>query len=144
MRVISGCSLLLFLATGTVAIGGPTNPGEITPCPDSPNCVSSLEKGTGRYTPPLSYAGSTEDARIKLIKVLKGFERVEIVESSGDYIHASFTSSVFGFVDDAQFLIEESEKSIHMKSASRSGYYDFGVNRRRCEAIRERFERSHP
>ena len=56
-----------------------------------------------------------------------------------DYIHAEFRSLVFQFVDDVEFYFPPEKSIIHVKSASRSGYYDFGVNRRRVERVRAAF-----
>jgi uncharacterized protein (DUF1499 family) len=56
------------------------------------------------------------------------------------YIHAEFTSFLFRFVDDVEFLLDDGSKTIHVRSASRVGYSDLGVNRRRVEAIRSRFD----
>ena len=110
-----------------------------TPCPGTPNCVSSMESGTKHYLSPLRYESVAETARKRLIEVIKEFKRARIVENRDVYIRATFTSFLFGFVDDVEFLVDDNEKLIHMKSASRSGSYDFGVNRRRCETIRQRF-----
>lgn len=114
--------------------------GVFTLCPKTPNCISSMEADSDRFVASLVYQGSIEAARRKLIEVINGFKRTQIEENSEQYIRASFTSFLFRFVDDVEFIFDEKEKRIHMKSASRSGSYDFGVNRRRCEAIRERFQ----
>lgn len=114
---------------------------EFTPCPDTPNCVSSREAGTDHYIAPLSYEGSTETARRRLNEIINGFKRTQIVENRDFYIRATFTSFLFRFVDDVEFLFDDNRKLIHMKSASRSGSYDLGVNRRRCEKIRKQFHK---
>ena len=57
-----------------------------------------------------------------------------------DYIRAEFRSRIFQFVDDVEFLFENQGNVIHVKSASRTGYSDFGVNRKRVEKIRAAFE----
>lgn len=57
--------------------------------------------------------------------------------SDDNYIHAEFTSSIFRFVDDVEFYFETAEKIVQVRSASRKGYYDWGVNRRRIEKIRK-------
>ena len=135
-------TLILFLPwTTIVASVGESRMKDnaFTPCPDTPNCVSSMEEGSYTYLPPLRYEGTAEIARTRLIEVINGFKRTQIVESRDVYIRATFTSFLFRFADDVEFLFDENEKLIHMKSASRSGSYDFGVNRRRCEAIRQRF-----
>ncbi len=61
---------------------------------------------------------------------------MQIVVEEPTYIHAEFTSALFRFVDDVEFLFAEPEKVIHVRSASRAGYYDFGANRTRIGRIR--------
>lgn len=68
-------------------------------------------------------------------------ERTNIVTETDNYFHAEFKSALMGFVDDSEFYHDEREDVIHVRSASRVGYSDFGVNRRRVESIRERFNR---
>jgi uncharacterized protein (DUF1499 family) len=67
-------------------------------------------------------------------------KRVRIVTAEECYLHAEFTSALFRFVDDVEFLLDDGTKTIHVRSASRVGYSDLGVNRRRVEAIRYRFD----
>jgi len=109
-------------------------------CPDSPNCVSS-QSGDPRHTiAPLRYEGTAEKARELFIKAVLGMKRSRIVVAEELYIHAEFTSAFFRFVDDVEFLLDDGKKLIHVRSASRIGSYDFGVNRRRVEEIRKRFD----
>jgi uncharacterized protein (DUF1499 family) len=112
-----------------------------SPCPDTPNCVSSLEPGTSHYVEPLNYQGAIEEAKQRLLDVINGFPRTEVHEVTDTYIHATFTSFLFRFTDDVEFRIDDDKKLIHMKSASRLGFSDLGANQRRCEAIRKRFNR---
>ncbi|MDH3872350.1 MAG: DUF1499 domain-containing protein, partial [Gammaproteobacteria bacterium] len=65
--------------------------------------------------------------------------RTRIVEEDASYLHAEVHSRVFGFIDDLEFVLVPKEGIIHVRSASRSGYSDFGVNRRRVERIRRAF-----
>ena len=114
-------------------------PIKVSPCPDSPNCVSSLSTDTAHFIEPFDYAGSLADARQRLINILQNMERVRLTDIEMDYIHAEFRSLVFQFVDDVEFYFPPEKSIIHVKSASRSGYYDFGVNRRRVERLRAAF-----
>jgi uncharacterized protein (DUF1499 family) len=66
--------------------------------------------------------------------------RARVVKDEGNYMHAEFTSRIFRFVDDVEFVIDDAHKVIHFRSASRLGYSDFGVNRKRMEEIRKRFD----
>jgi uncharacterized protein (DUF1499 family) len=64
---------------------------------------------------------------------------MKVVTVKANYIHAEFRSRLFGFVDDVEFSFDEDPKTVHLRSASRTGYYDFGVNRKRMERIRAQF-----
>ncbi len=115
--------------------------GRLSPCPDRPNCVSSQAPDPDHYVEPLSYEGSREEARQRLKQVITDLPRAVITAESPaespDYIRAEFTSALFRFVDDVEFYFPE-EPVIHVRSASRLGYSDLGVNRQRVETIRER------
>ena len=65
--------------------------------------------------------------------------RTTVVTVQENYIHAEFTSRLFRFVDDVEFCFDDDHKTIHLRSASRTGYSDLGVNRKRIERIRQRF-----
>jgi uncharacterized protein (DUF1499 family) len=109
-------------------------------CPDSPNCVSSQSDDPRHAIAPLRYEGTAGKARELLIKTVLGMKRSRIVISEELYLHAEFTSAFFRFVDDVEFLFDDVKKLIHVRSASRVGSYDFGVNRKRVEEIRTRFD----
>ena len=111
----------------------------LSPCPKSPNCVSSLSEDKSHYVEPLTYKATLEEAREKLISVMNAMKRSEIVTAKMNYIHATFKSALFGFVDDVEFSFDDQRKVIDVRSASRTGYSDLGVNRKRVEEIRKRF-----
>lgn len=122
---------------------GVTN-GKFIPCPQSPNCVCSQYPDQSHSIEPLIYKGSAGEARTRLLGVLQSMKRANIVMAGERYLHVEFTSAVFRFVDDAEFFIDDAQKVIHMRSAARLGHYDFGVNRKRMETIREMFNRASP
>lgn len=129
-----------FLLSASCAEGEPTaKPDKVLPCPDSPNCVSSLSTDKAHFIKPLHYAGSLADARQRLINILQSTKRVRLAKIEPQYIHAEFRSVVFQFVDDVEFYFPSDKAIVHIKSASRTGYYDFGVNRRRVERLRSLF-----
>ena len=113
---------------------------KFSPCPSSPNCVSSLAEDRKHLIEPLQYSGSRDEARQKLFGILEKLKRVRVTRSETDYIRAEFRSLIFQFVDDVEFLFAEAGNIIHVKSASRVGYSDLGANRRRVEQIRSAFE----
>ena len=114
--------------------------GRLAPCPDSPNCVSSQSEDKGHAVAPLRYEGAAEAAMQELVGVIRGMRGARIKTAQERYIHAEFTSFLFRFVDDVEFLLDDGSKTIHVRSASRVGYSDLGVNRRRVEAIRSLFD----
>jgi uncharacterized protein (DUF1499 family) len=111
----------------------------LSPCPKSPNCVSSLSEDKTHYVEPLTYKVTLQEAREKLISVINAMKRTEIVTAEINYIHATFKSGLFRFVDDVEFSFDDQKKVIDVRSASRTGYSDLGVNRKRVEEIRKRF-----
>lgn len=124
--------------TPTRAGGGGAG-GPLAPCPPTPNCVSSLPgESPARRVAPIRYALPLDEAVAAVRRVLARLPRTRIVRVRHDYLHAEFTSRVFRFVDDVEFYFDEAHKCLHVRSASRVGYWDFGVNRRRVEALRVR------
>ena len=114
----------------------------LKPCPDSPNCASSLSSDPRHRVAPIVYTGSPAGARERLLGVIRSMPRARIRSHEGPCLHVEFTSAVFGFVDDVEFFIDEAEKVIHVRSASRVGYWDLGANRRRVEEIRRMMTRA--
>lgn len=108
----------------------------LKPCPFSPNCVSSLESGFVHGVKPLTVPGERDAAMATLRQTLEAMERVEIQAEEEGYIHAVFTSERFGFKDDLE-LEWASEGVVHVRSASRKGFYDMGANRKRVKALRK-------
>ena len=113
--------------------------GKLSPCPSSPNCVSSQAQDERHRVEPLPYAGSGKEAMASLASVLRALPRTTVVTAAEGYLHAESRSAVFGFVDDVELLLDEAAKVVHVRSASRVGRSDLGVNRRRVEAIRARW-----
>lgn len=114
--------------------------GKLAACPSSPNCVSSQAPVSDKYyIEPIVLKGSNVFAHDKVLAVLESSKRTKVVVNEENYIHAEFTSLVFRFVDDVEFLFSQErdgEVSIDIRSASRVGHSDFGVNRKRMEDIR--------
>jgi uncharacterized protein (DUF1499 family) len=114
--------------------------GRLSDCPASPNCVNSQAGDDKHKVAPFTYDGSREDAFSRLKKAVSALKRTQIVEERADYLRIECTSALFRFVDDVEFYFPE-ENVIHVRSASRLGYSDLGVNRKRVEKLRELFER---
>lgn len=110
--------------------------GKLVPCPDRPNCVSS-QAADGRHAiAPLAMRNDPAAAMSELADAIRAMPGATIITARPDYLHAEFASSVFGFVDDAEFVPDARAKVIDVRSAARLGVSDFGVNRKRVERIR--------
>ena len=116
--------------------------GRLRSCPSTPNCVCSQERDPGHRVVPWSFTGDADAVRERLLAALESFPRVEIVKSEARYLHATFTSGLFGWVDDLELLIDEETQLVHVRSASRTGRWDLGVNKRRVLKLRAVFEAS--
>lgn len=107
-------------------------------CPPTPNCVSSNPAADDEHhVLPFRIEGPKEVAWETLRKVLKSMERAVIVEDGYGYVRVEVTSLVFRFVDDVEFQADPENHLIQVRSASRVGYWDLGVNRKRIESLRK-------
>ena len=131
--------LLFFLLQANQANGNSASL-KLKTCSDSPNCVSSQAQDSAHHIKPLTYNVTNLEAKKAILVILHSTPRTRIVVDKGNFIHAEISSSLFGFIDDIQFLLDEKEKTIHIHSSSRSGYWDFGKNRSRLEEMRSRFK----
>ena len=113
--------------------------GRLAPCPASPNCVSSLADDEMHRIAPLPFSGTAAAAIDRLAGTVRSLPRASVITATENYLHAEFRSAVFRFVDDVEFLVDESAGVIHVRSAARVGTSDLGVNRRRVETIRARW-----
>ena len=104
-------------------------------CPASPNCICSEYPDSASFTPPLSFRDDPDDswqlARKSIIEM-----GGRIVLDDKQYLHAIFTSRFFRFTDDLELRRDNAQGVIHMRSASRIGYSDLGINRKRIETLR--------
>lgn len=139
-------SILLFLAVMAAlsrrsrkmpAVGQPV--GRLRPCPESPNCVCSEETHARALVPPLVFDVAPSlawQAAAAAVQAAGG----EVVRQDPGYLHATFTTTLFRFKDDLELRMDEGRGVIHVRSASRVGYSDFGQNRRRARRLRRLFD----
>ena len=113
------------------------NPRTLGSCPSSPNCVSTqAQDDEGHAIAPISYRKPRAEAKEALKEVIRSLPRMRLVEEDETYLHYEATSLLLRFVDDVEFLLDDQAKIIHFRSASRTGYGDLGVNRKRMEQVR--------
>lgn len=114
---------------------------QFAPCPDSPNCVSTQAPATDQQhaIAPIAYTGTVAEAQQRLLAMINAMPDTKLITVEPDYIYVEFRSRLLRFVDDVEFYLDDTAHLIHFRSSSRLGYGDMGVNRKRMEAIRERF-----
>lgn len=142
--VLTSSAVLLAL-TGCGAGGANVRnaDGSLAPCSGAPHCVSSVSSDEDRAVAPMHYSGSMDAAQRAMAKIIGNFGNGAVVENTPGYMRAEFTSAMFHYVDDVEFLFQD-DRSIQVRSASRIGYYDFGANRKRVEEIRKAFDAVQP
>ncbi len=128
---------VLSLTASRPADLGVTN-GRLASCPDSPNCVCSHDTRLDHFVEPVQLSGASKDWK-RLRQVVSDLPGATLIEDTGSYMHVEFTTRVFRFVDDVEFLADDDAGVIHVRSASRAGHSDLGVNRKRVERIRREF-----
>jgi len=116
--------------------------GRLAPPKSSPNSVSSQADAADaeHYIAPLPFKGNAPAAMAAARKAVEGMEGATIIRQEGGYLYAEFRTRIMRFVDDVEFVYDEKAGLIHVRSTSRLGRRDFGVNRARVEAIRGRIE----
>ena len=118
--------------------------GCLSPCNGRWNCVISQEVDGQKPTiQPIPYEGSRQGALAALIKILKSLPGTEIITQRSDYLHVIFTTWLWKFVDDVEFYLPEDEKVIQVRSASRVGKWDLGLNKRRVKKIAKQFKQTY-
>jgi len=142
LAIMLPTSILIIGCTGGRPASLGVRDGKLAPCPSSPNCVSSQSTDKDHAVQPLPYFSTTPEAIAGLRKIILQMKRTKIITETNSYLHAEFASALWHFVDDVEFSFDDHAKLIQVRSASRLGYSDFGVNRKRVEAIRAAWQAS--
>ncbi|MBK7675470.1 MAG: DUF1499 domain-containing protein [Candidatus Accumulibacter sp.] len=162
MRIFKwiGASVALFAAlvlfAGQLGLFQGTQPddlgvrdGRLKPPSKTANSVSSQARlwpdhpqRETAWIAPLALRGDGPATMTRLKALLQAQPGVSIVESRADYLYAQYTTRLMKFVDDAEFWFDPAHGVIQVRSSSRVGRHDFGVNRQRIEALRERLATS--
>jgi uncharacterized protein (DUF1499 family) len=110
--------------------------GRLAPCRHTPNCVSSQAEPHDQehYISPIAFRGSMRDVRAA-VEAMPG---TTVITANANYLYAEFRTRIMRYVDDVELYYEERAGVVHVRSASRLGRRDFGVNRNRIEELRSR------
>jgi uncharacterized protein (DUF1499 family) len=112
--------------------------GRLAPCKRTPNCVSSQADPQDRehYIAPIRFAGTLQELR----HIVEAMPRSTVIRCERDYLYAEFRTRLMRYVDDVELYYDAAAGRVHVRSASRLGRRDFGVNRKRVEALRALIE----
>tara|TARA_B100000700_G_C14919583_1_gene796371 strand:- start:304 stop:627 length:324 start_codon:yes stop_codon:yes gene_type:complete len=100
----------------------------------------SFSSDTKKYINPIRFYGLLNSAKEKLKLAIHKAGNAKFVSETRLYWHIEYTSFLWGFIDDVEIKFDESKSIIHIRSSSRVGYWDLGVNRKRVEEIRLQFK----
>lgn len=114
--------------------------GRLAPCRRTPNCVSSQADPADavHYIEPIPFKGDAAAAIAAARKAVESMQRATVIRAEPGYLYAEFRSKLIGFVDDVEFAFDDRAGLLHVRSSSRIGRRDFGVNRARVEFLRRR------
>ncbi len=121
---------------------GMLNGSELRPCPDKPNCVQTYDPAdNSHFQLPLKFKTDNEQTKTAISLAISetggNIISEKSLDPSGYYLHAEYESDWLKFVDDLEVVIKDG--LIHLRSASRLGYSDMGINAKRFEAIKANY-----
>jgi len=108
--------------------------GRLAPCKRTPNCVSSQAEPQDRehYISPIAFRGTIG----KLREAVESMPRATVIRAEPNYLYAEYRTPLMRYVDDVELYYDQRAGLVHVRSASRLGRRDFGVNRKRVEELR--------
>ncbi len=140
--------LALMLAASVSGCSSPKSDGQglkpenLAGCPDRPNCVSSEAQDAEHAIHPFRLKNDPAAGWQAIRRVVDSLPRSTVVENTDRYLHVECKSRLFGFIDDLELQHDPKTAFIAVRSASRVGFSDLGVNRRRVEALRQKLQQA--
>jgi uncharacterized protein (DUF1499 family) len=107
--------------------------GKLSSLSRKPNCVSTQTEAKAKSVPVIGYSKNLSDQMQQVIRVIEAMPGAKIKQCTGNYVYAVFTTRLMRFKDDVEIYLDDAAKTMHFRSASRLGYSDLGVNRKRYE-----------
>lgn len=110
-------------------------PSPLRDCPASPNCVCTQASRSEQRMPAIAFTGTAAAAIEIIAEDIAHWPCTQIVSHKSNYLHLTVRTKLFRFVDDVEFWADDETHLLHFRSASRLGYSDLGVNRRRMKKL---------
>ena len=123
-----------------VATGFNADTVTLNDCAFKENCQSSVDKNSENRVEPFSIAGERQQAIANAAAILQSDTKASIVTQTPMYLHATFKTGLMGYIDDVEFLLDETSNTLQVRSASRLGIKDLGANKKRIELLRSLME----
>jgi uncharacterized protein (DUF1499 family) len=141
LSLLIAAVIVLFIVLGVLSRSGKAPglvDGRLSSCPATPNCICSEQRGDGlQYIDPVIIPDNSTVATVDMLKAVIHEMGGSLQAESDEYLAATFSSAIFGFVDDMEIRIDATQNMIHVRSASRVGHSDMGVNRQRAELFKQ-------
>ena len=145
---IAGLAVHVAMATGDTVFSWkrPDNlgvkDGRLAPPKRTPNCVSSQADPADaeHYIAPIAFKGDARSAMDSARKAVEAMTGSTVIRQDGNYLYAEYRTKLMRFVDDLELFYDDKAGLFHVRSASRLGRRDFGVNRARVESLRGRLK----
>ncbi len=115
--------------------------GKLREIPDKKNAVSTQTAYSDKLIEPFDFKNTLEESRESMKKALEAYGGIRIIEESENHIYAVAVTGTMRFRDDIEIYFDVSERKIHYRSASRAGYSDLGLNRKRFKEIAGAYDR---
>lgn len=113
---------------------GVTN-GKLALMPNKPNAVSSQTEEKDKKIEALEFKENLMESKQQVIKAIDNYGNGKIIKNEKNYLYIVFTTGMMKYHDDVEFYFDESKKLIQIRSASRIGYSDMGLNRERYNKL---------
>jgi len=139
MNILITLGFLFIYQPGVIAQNISCEMISLTPCPNSPNCVSTKAEKKSKRMEPLAFEGDDVSALQRLKQLIAQNPQAKLTDERNLYLHYEFTTKLGKFIDDVEFLVDAENSVIHFRSASRKGYGDFGKNKRRMKKIQQQW-----
>jgi len=142
MSGLTGCSAFTYPSPGpsrqVMGLETTVKQARLAPCPSSPNCVCTFDQDPEHAIVAFTFTKTPDEVMAGIETSLLANPKVRLLEKNEAklYMHFAFKVGALGFVDDVEFFIHEPTKTVQFRSASRIGYSDWGVNRKRMEDLR--------
>ena len=138
--LITAIALFMVVKNVKMPSGLGVKDGKLADLPKSPNAVSSFTEDPKKRVEPLQFKTSLSDAKERIKKALLAYGDIEIKSETDNYIYAVSSTSMMRYHDDLEFLFDEKNGVVHFRSASRVGYSDMGMNRKRYDRLAQLFD----